>query len=116
MEMKVYNIHTRSMFCRRAPICYARKENKPIFESYHSRGPISPQEAREIHDICKYIKDANHRQECYSCFGMDGEAVERFLPIVEDLELCYEKTKEMQRRQRSLHLQLGPFHIYFCKD
>lgn len=114
--MRYCTFHSRPVVGRRTLLCYAKNENKPVFESNPSRGPISPQEARDIHDVCKYIKDVNYRKECYTCFGMDGEAVERFLPVVEELELCYEKTKELQRKQKSFHVQFGPFHVYFCKD
>jgi hypothetical protein len=87
---------------------------KPVFQSQHvpSFRYISIVDAREAYDVCRKIHDKNSRMMVYEAFGLDGEAVEKYLPLVEDLSNAMDKTEQYERFLRSKYFKIGPFHIY----
>lgn len=94
----------------------AKSMDKPIFESFPSRGPVSLQEAREIYEICKYVKDPKQRVECYAIWGLDGQNVEKYMSTVDCFEKSLQKTKEEEQMRRAYRFALFGWVIYLCRD
>jgi len=63
--------------------------NKPVFQSYPARGYVTVQDARDVYDLCSTITNPKAKEAVYLMHGMDGEAVEKYLHVVERLYLCY---------------------------
>ncbi len=87
---------------------------KPVFESQHGTSAryISMVDTREAYDVCRKIRDKKSRLMVYEAYGLDGEAVEKYLPIVEDLANAMKKTELYERFLRAKYFKFGPFHIY----
>lgn len=66
--------------------------NKPIFQMSDKSKIISIDEARSVYDICHYIKSPQQQLETYVIFNVDGDMVEKYIHIVENLEKSYNKS------------------------
>lgn len=73
--------------------------NKQIFQMYPSRGHITIQDARDVYELCSTIVDPKAKDAVYQMHGMDGEAVEKYLHVVERLYLCYHMPSYKQHKQ-----------------
>lgn len=72
---------------------------KPIFNFHKDQPhPMSQYDARDAYDACSDLT-GNHKKECYVSFGVDGDSVEKYLPVVEYYEKMlnrppYKKNKD----------------------
>lgn len=73
-----------------------RGYNKQIFQMNDKSPYISMEEARSAYEICHYIKSSQQQAESYVIFNMDGDMVEEYLLVVENLEKCYKKTSVLE--------------------
>jgi len=73
-------------------------KNKAVFETLPCRGCFSVPEVREIYDIAMGVPVGAERDAIYCVYGMDGVAVEAFLPIVEALEKAWKVTGYPRKR------------------
>jgi len=73
-----------------------RGYNKQIFQMNDKSPFISIEEARSAFEICHYIKSYQQQAEGYVIFNMDGDMVEEYLLVIENLEKCYKKSSVVE--------------------
>lgn len=99
---------------RRVMAACSNRDRKGIFQ-LDSEIPISIAEARDAYDVCRSIvHHGDYSSSSYNIFRVDGEMVERYINIVEDLENMYIKTKI--RTEPAKIFRLGPFKFYFMLE
>jgi len=79
---------------------------KPIFQLHPTHHPTTIPYVREIYDLCQTIPDHQNRMDTYATHSLDGEAVEKYLLIVESFYESYQKSNKKKL------LQLGNLSIY----
>lgn len=94
--------------CRVSPICFSDRRRKPpqeptVFQPPSPCHEVSIQDAWDAYDTCSLMSTPAERDACYALFGVDGDKVERYLHVVEMLN--------MQLEEPLLDIQVGPFHI-----
>jgi hypothetical protein len=69
--------------------------------------PVSIREAREAYDACH----RGRRYDVYDCFYLDGEMVEKYIHVIEELEHAY----EMSNGRILFKFNIGKFTIVIQK-
>ena len=65
--------------------------SKPIFNAdSYMHYTINIQEARDAYECCSFVKGDDNKRDCYLSFGVDKDATERYLQIVENYEQLYQ--------------------------
>lgn len=109
-------IHKPSMPLRQRTMLRAwtaNRERKGIFQADPDI-PISIQEARDAYNCCRMPHDPlNYTNPSYTIFSVDGEMVEKYIDIVEELEWMYVKTK--LETDPAKKITIGPFTIYITR-
>lgn len=91
----------------------SNRDHKGIFQT-DPEIPISISEAREAYNCCRMPHDPlNYTNPSYNIFGVDGEMVQKYIDIVEELEWMYEKTK--LETEPAKKIIIGPFVIYITR-
>ena len=86
---------------RRHVAAHSTKDRMGVFQ-LHPKITVSLDEVREAYELRK----GGMKGDTYAVFGLDGENVERYLPIVERLETSYTQTKPS--------LMLDALHAAIC--
>lgn len=58
---------------------------RPVF-ALHAKVHVTIPEVLDAYEMCRHIQSADKRHEMYAHFGLDGEAVERYLDAVLQME------------------------------
>lgn len=78
-------------------------------------GQVTLEDVEDIYPICNNLPDREQRYACYACYGMDMEKVEKYYPIVKQLQEQM-KTNNHDSKAPVFHLRIGKFHITLCKE
>ena len=54
---------------------------------------------REAYEVCAMHPDKDGRQQCYECFGLDGQRVDRYYHVVTDMENAFKVSGDEQLNQ-----------------
>lgn len=76
-----------------------RLRSRGFYEVFRLAPGVGPQvtleEAREAFEICQSLSSGTQREACYAVFGLNGPAVERYLPLLLFLERNIAEGPEM---------------------
>lgn len=64
------------------------ESEKSVFQLFPGPSVVCLEEVRTAYEVCSPLSGAQ-KEACYIVFGLDGRAVEMFLPIVEELDKAY---------------------------
>lgn len=64
------------------------KPEKSVFQMFPGPSVVCLEEVRAAYEVCSSLTGAQ-KEACYIVFGLDGRAVDMFLPIVEELDQAY---------------------------
>lgn len=91
---------------------YYQQPSRPLFQSAIHKRYVSIHDARDAYESCRKIISHEDRMTCYEMFGVDGENVEKYLHIVESLNVSMEHTDQYEKFQKTKLIRIGPFHLY----
>jgi len=92
-------------------------DTRPLFQSFPMRGEVTLDDAKDIYEICRYVKDPAQKIECYAMWGLDGHNVEKYLKQVENFEKCFEYAKQQEQKNTcSWKFNFWGWVIYVCKE
>lgn len=95
-------------------VCRSNARDRMVFELFPGMGAVSVEDARETYEMCRSIDDEKQKEACYAMFGIDGKNVEKYLTVVEDMEMSYRRMLDEEEKKRSTRFELGPFVIHIC--
>lgn len=78
----------------KAPIKVASKQHPYEVFRYRPGPEVTLDDARDAYEMCRYLHDPKQKEACYAVFGVNGEAVERYLPLVLLMEKAWEHPDE----------------------
>lgn len=111
-KLQVVRALQRRIVCKNAD-----DDHRPLFESYPKRGDVTLNDAKDIYEICRYVKDPAQRLECYAMWGLDGHNVEKYLRQVESFEKCLEYAKQEEQKKACVwKISFWGWVVYFCKE
>lgn len=104
---------TRAWRRQREP---SEPDRKPIFHiDPCTHVFMTMEEVREVYDRF-HLLPGNNKQDLYAMYSMDAETVERYLPVVEQMEKMYQEMCDTMKKEEGHKFKIGPWTIYVCKD
>ena len=63
-----------------------KPQQSTVFQLHPPCGQVTLEDVDDIYPVCSNIADEKQRYACYACHGMDMNKVEKYYPIVKQLD------------------------------
>lgn len=99
-------------------VCRAKKfqRDKSAFQFHSNGAPVSFDDMRDAHDLLADFPSECREDMYASLFNIDSHAMDKYYRHALTFEKMYQSVVDQERKKKSIHLKIGPFHIYICKD
>lgn len=101
-------LHMRKKASFHGTKTYAYRQQSTVFQLNPPCGDVTLDDVEDIYPVCSNIRDEKQRYACYACYGMDMKKVEKYYPIVKELQAQFEKSTQTDR---TFELRIGWIRI-----